>query len=306
MKLLCQFPDLAGAVAAVAPDVEFVAVPRSGPIPAEIAGDALLAAHTSPAILELSRRGVQWVHCYGTGVDGVPPGVFEGRIVTCSRGASAIPIAEFVMGAILAMEKRIPDVWLTAPPEAWFAPNNMGEINTKTIGLVGLGGIGTAIATRALAFGMQVVATRRSANPSPVPGIDVVPLDDVLARADHLVLAAPATAATRHILDAGTLAKVKRGVHVVNVARGSLVDDDALLAALDDGRVAMASLDTVEPEPLPAGHPYYAHPKVRVSPHVSWGSERNTERIVDLFLDNLRRWVAGEPLEGVVDPVEGY
>ncbi len=306
MKLLCQFPDLAGAVAAVAPDVEFVAVPRSGPIPAEIAGDALLAAHTSPAILELSRRCVQWVHCYGTGVDGVPPGVFEGRIVTCSRGASAIPIAEFVMGAILAMEKRIPDVWLTAPPEAWFAPNNMGEINTKTIGLVGLGGIGTAIATRALAFGMQVVATRRSANPSPVPGIDVVPLDDVLARADHLVLAAPATAATRHILDAGTLAKVKRGVHVVNVARGSLVDDDALLAALDDGRVAMASLDTVEPEPLPAGHPYYAHPKVRVSPHVSWGSERNTERIVDLFLDNLRRWVAGEPLEGVVDPVEGY
>jgi phosphoglycerate dehydrogenase-like enzyme len=306
LKLLCQFPDLVDAVAAVAPAVEFVAVPRSGDIPASISGDALLAAHTSPVILELAGRGVGWVHCYGTGVDGVPPGVFEGRIVTCSRGASAIPIAEFVLGTILAVEKRIPDVWLSSPPDTWFAPKHMGELNEKTIGLIGLGGIGMAVATRALAFGMRVVATRRSSTSTPLPGIEVAGLDDVLARADHLVVAAPATPRTRHLLDARALAKVKPGVHVVNVARGSLVDDDALLAALDDGRVAMASLDTVEPEPLPPGHPYYSHPKVRVSPHVSWGSERNTERIVDLFLDNLRRWVAGEPLVGVVDPVEGY
>jgi phosphoglycerate dehydrogenase-like enzyme len=306
VKLLCQFPDLAGAVAAVAPDVEFVPVPRSGEIPAEIEGEALLAAHTSPAVLELCSRGVQWVHCYGTGVDGVPAGVFEGRLVTCSRGASAIPIAEFVLGAILAVEKRIPDVWLTEPPKAWFAPTGIGELNTKTLGLVGLGGIGIAVATRAQAFGMRIVATRRRPEASPVPGIEVVPLDDVLAQADHLVIAAPATAATRHLLDAAALSKVKPGVHVINVARGTLIDDDALLAALDDGRVAMASLDTVWPEPLPAGHPYYSHPKVRVSPHVSWGSERNTQRIVEIFLDNLRHWLAGEPLEGIVDPVEGY
>jgi phosphoglycerate dehydrogenase-like enzyme len=249
---------------------------------------------------------VQWVHCYGTGVDGVPAAVFDGRLVTCSRGASAIPIAEFVLGAILAVEKRIPDVWLSEPPEAWFAPAGIGELNEKTVGLVGLGGIGTAVATRALAFGMRVVATRRRGTSSPLAGVEIAALDDVLAQADHLVLAAPATAATTHLLNGSTLAKVKPGVHVINVARGTLVDDDALLAALDDGRVAMASLDTVLPEPLPAGHPYYSHPKVRLSPHVSWGSERNTQRIVDIFLDNLRRWRAGEPLEGIVDPVERY
>jgi len=304
--LLCQFPDLAGAVAGVAPDVEFVPVPRAGDIPAGIEGEALLAAHNSPAMLELCSRGVQWVHCYGTGVDGVSSEVFDGRLVTCSRGASAIPIAEFVLGAILAVEKRIPDVWLTEPPKAWFAPTGIGELNEKTVGLVGLGGIGTAVATRALAFGMRVVATRRSGTSSPVAGVEIAPLDDVLAQADHLVLAAPATAATTHLLNGSTLAKVKPGVHIINVARGTLVDDDALLAALDDGRVAMASLDTVLPEPLPAGHPYYSHPKVRLSPHVSWGSERNTQRIVDVFLDNLRRWVAVEPLEGIVDPVERY
>jgi phosphoglycerate dehydrogenase-like enzyme len=305
VRLLSQFPDVRDAVAAV-PGVEFVEVNRSGPVPADLIGDALLAVHSSPTLLELADRGVQWVHCYGTGVDGIPAAIFDGRVVTCSRGASAIPIAEFVVAAMLAVEKRMPDVWLSSPPGHWYQ-NDLGEINGKTLGLVGLGGIGTAVASRSLALGMRVLATRRSAAASPVPGVEVVPeFDDLLPVADHLVLAAPATARTRHLLNAATLARVKPGVHIVNVARGSLVDQDALLAALDDERVGMATLDTVEPEPLPAGHPFFSHPRLRLSAHVSWGSDRDARRIVEMFVENLRRWVAGEPLEGVVDPAEGY
>jgi phosphoglycerate dehydrogenase-like enzyme len=99
---------------------------------------------------------------------------------------------------------------------------------------------------------------------------------------------------------------MKPGVHLVNVARGSLVDQDALHAALDDGRVALASLDAVDPEPLPDGHWMYAHPRVRLSPHVSWSMPGAADVLLDAFLDNLRRWRAGEPLSGVVDRAAGY
>ena len=120
------------------------------------------------------------------------------------------------------------------------------------------------------------------------------------------MIAAPATAATQHLIDAAALERMKPGVHLVNVARGTLVDQDALRAALDDGRVAMASLDTVDPEPLPEGHWMYGHPKVRSSAHVSWSSPRSFDRIIDSFVVNLQHYVAGEPLEGVVDVDEGY
>ena len=99
---------------------------------------------------------------------------------------------------------------------------------------------------------------------------------------------------------------MKPGVHLVNIARGALVDQDALRTALDDGRVAAASLDVCEPEPLPAGHWLYEHPKVRLSPHISWSSPALADRIVELLVDNVRRFVAGQPLEGIVDPVERY
>ena len=118
--------------------------------------------------------------------------------------------------------------------------------------------------------------------------------------------ATPATAATRHLIDAAAFDALKPGAHLVNVARGALVDQDALLAALDSGRVATASLDVVDPEPLPEGHPLYAHPGVRLSPHISWSAPDTMDRTVALFAENLRRYRAGRPLQGVVDPIAGY
>ncbi len=217
-----------------------------------------------------------------------------------------MPISEFVLGAMLAFEKRFPDVWLHEPPERWNF-DRLGGLQGRTVGIVGFGGIGVAVAQRALPFGIRVLAFRRTDAPSPIDGAEMrTSLDAVLAESDHLVLAVPLTARTEHLLDADAFAAVKPGVHLVNIARGRLVDQDALRVALDDDRVAMATLDTVDPEPLPAGHWLYEHPKVRLSAHISWASHQGIDSTVDLFIENLRRFAAGEPLADVVNPDEGY
>jgi phosphoglycerate dehydrogenase-like enzyme len=292
-------------IAAAVPDAEVIAVDAE--VPDDLRGEVLFAAWLGHPIFErLDDVGVRWMQIPGTGIDGWPRDLLASRTVTCSRGVSGIPIAEFVLATMLAFEKRIPDVWLSEPPEQWNI-DRLGELSGKTLGIVGLGGIGVEIARRALAFDMEVVALRRTEAPSPIAGVGVASdLDAVLTRADHLVLAAPGTPRTRHLLDADAFAKVKPGVHLVNIARGSLVDQDALRTALDDGRVALASLDCVEPEPVPEGHWLYTHPKVRLSAHVSWSSPLAFGRIVDSFVANLRRYLAGEPLVGLIDVDEGY
>jgi len=306
VRVLSQFGGgISKEITDAVPEVEVVEVPTDGDVDPTVEGEVLLAMHRSATLPELASRGVRWVHNFGTGVDGFPQEVYAGRTVTCSRGAGAVPISEFVLATMLAFEKDVPDVWLHEPPKHW-SWAQLGQLHGRTLGLIGLGGIGTAIASRALAFEMRVVATRRSHAPSPLAGVEVVDLSRLLPAADHLVVAAPATANTRHLVDASALASVKPGVHIVNIARGSLIDQDALRVALDDDRVARASLDVCDPEPLPAGHWLYAHPKVRLSAHISWSSPDLYNRILELFVANLRRYLAGEPLEGVVDPVEGY
>jgi phosphoglycerate dehydrogenase-like enzyme len=131
-------------------------------------------------------------------------------------------------------------------------------------------------------------------------------LPALLRVSDHVVVAAPATARTNRLFDDVTLQHIKPGAHFVNVARGSLVDQEALLRALDDGRIARASLDVVDPEPLPSGHPLFGHRNVRLSPHVSWSSPDTVLRTFGLFTENLDRYRAGQPLLGVVDLEEGY
>ena len=298
--------DIATAIQEAAPEAEVVLTPLHGPLAPDVRGQVLVATHRADNLVELCDRGVEWVHFFGTGIDGIPPEILEGRVVTCSRGAGAVPISEWVLAMMLAHEKRLPGAWIDRPPDLW-SWTELGGLQGRTLGLVGLGGIGSAIATRAAAFDMDIVAIRRTDAPSPVPGVTVLPsLADLLPVADHLVLAAPATPRTTRLLGEQELSLVKPGVHLVNIARGALVDQDALRIALDDGRVAMASLDVCEPEPLPDGHWLYTHPKVRLSPHISWSSPALAGRIVELLLDNVRRFVAGQPLEGIVDPVERY
>jgi phosphoglycerate dehydrogenase-like enzyme len=290
------------------PDVELV--PLDGDPPAGLRADAFFGGYLGwDKILQwLDATGVRWVQLSGTGIDKVPAAVFDGRTVTCARGASAAPIAEWVLAAILSRAKRMPEVFLSEPPKYWNFPNpTLDSVAGSTLAIAGFGGIGTAIAARALAFEMHVKAMRRTATPSPLAGVEIVTsLDELLPDADHIALAAPATARTRHLLDAEALTKVKPGVHLVNIARGALVDQEALRAALDDGRVGLATLDTVDPEPLPAGHWMYAHPRVRLSAHVSWYTPELQRTAVEIFVDNFGRFLRDEPLCFVVDRDEGY
>ncbi|MFI5046543.1 MAG: NAD(P)-dependent oxidoreductase [Acidimicrobiia bacterium] len=249
---------------------------------------------------------VRWIHALKAGVDDFPLDVVGDRAFTCSRGATAVPIAEWVMSMVLAHAKRLPGSWVTEPPEPWGIAD-LDSVAGATLGLVGVGAIGTEVARRALAFDMDVVGYRRRSLPPPVAGITMVSsLTELLERADHVVVAAPATPDTRHLIGAEELALMQPTAHLVNIARGTLVDQDALLAALDDGRLAAASLDVTEPEPLPAGHPLYAHEKVRLSPHISWAGPRGISGSLSLFVENVRRYRAGEPLHGVVDVAAGY
>ena len=259
----------------------------------------------APALAGALGPGIRWIHILGAGADGFPFGALEGQVLTCSRGAAAAAIAEFVLAAMLAFEKQLPQSWISGPVDPWNSAQ-LGGLEGRTLGIVGLGAIGTEVARRALAFAMDVAAVRRTDGPT-LEGVSVCSeLATLLGRSDHVVVAAPATPATHHLLDGAAFAALKPGVHLVNVARGSLIDQGALLRALDDGRVAMASLDVVEPEPLPGGHPLYRHPSVRLSPHISWSSPRTVARTMACFIENLARYREGRDLMGIVDQAAGY
>ena len=290
--------------------VEIVPIPMEGEIDPGLTGEVLLSTPTAvPNLAEALGRGVRWVHLIGTGIDQFPLElVGPDRILTNSRGLSAVPISEWVMACMLAFEKRLPEAWADEAPERWnFPPTPLGTLHGRTLALLGLGGIGTAIAERALPFGMRVRAVRRSDAPSPVEGVEMVrSVEELVEGAHHVVLVAPLTDATRGIVDAALFARMEPGVHLVNVARGPLVAQDDLRAALDDGTVAMASVDTTDPEPLPAGHWMYEHPRVRVSPHVSWNFPGAFAAMYEVFAENLGRYLDGRPLVSVVDPAAGY
>jgi phosphoglycerate dehydrogenase-like enzyme len=291
------------------PDEDIRLWPDDGPgDDPEVLATLSVVGESEPGIASALETPVRWVHVLGAGIDAFPLQHLGDRVLTCSKGATSVPIAEYVLAVMLAFEKRLPEEWLTEPPPQWNVPRfgPLGGLSGATLGLVGVGAIGTEVARRALAFDMRVLAHRRSSAPMPLPGIEAASFEQVLAESDHLVVTAPSTPETHHLVGEAALQQVKPGVHLVNIARGPLVDSDALLRALDDGRVARASLDVAEGEPLEAGHPFYGHPGIRLTPHSSNSSTRTANRTVQIFTENLARWRSGSGLEGVVDPRVGY
>ncbi len=305
-------PDAMASLREQFPQVSFVPIPTTGELPADTQGEVLLStaigADTLVAALD---RGVKWVHTIGTGVDRFPvEDVHDDQVLTCSRGASAVPIAEWTLAMMLAFEKNLPDAWITAPPEPpkrWNQADH-GGLYGSTVAILGLGSIGIEVAKRALAFGMHVRGVRRRVDaPSPLPGVTLVDsAAEAVAGARHVVIATPLTPSTRHLVDRELFGRFAPGAHLVNIARGGIIDQEALRVALDDGTIACASLDTVEPEPLPAGHWIYVHPQVRLSPHISWCVPSAMPLLYDMFAENLTRYLTGDPLEGVVDRAQRY
>jgi phosphoglycerate dehydrogenase-like enzyme len=265
-----------------------------------------------------------WVHSATSGVErALTPAARErGLIVTNARGVFSRPIAEYVLMMILAVSRRLPQL-LELQRERTWQPLEGTELRDVTVGIVGLGSIGRAVGALATAFGCRVVAVRRrpdgdgavATGDGDEPTVGELMLDrvggpeslpELLGESDFIVLAAPLTPETEDMIDADALAIVKPGAWLINVARGRLVDERALLRALRDGHLGGAILDTFRDEPLPPMSSFYDLPNVIVTPHTAWSSGRVLDRSVELFCDNLRRFSKGEPLLNVVDPAAGY
>ncbi|MET0343153.1 MAG: NAD(P)-dependent oxidoreductase [Polyangiales bacterium] len=310
LRILSQFGDAETIKlpADLRDRVEVVHVPPSAPIPPDLTGDVLLMTFGNQAIYELAERGVKWVQFIGTGVNAFDvPRLAKGRVFTNSRGSVAVPISEWVVATLLHHEKRLDEIFIHDKPATWPVRTPLGTLYEKRVAILGLGVIGENVAKRLVPFGTRIVALRNTDKPSVVPEVELVKsVEALIDGADHLVIAAPSTPRTHHIVNAALLARAKPGLHLVNIARGDLVDQDALRDALDRGIVGAASLDTVTPEPLPEGHWLYTHPKVRLSPHISWSWPNAVDTISRFFVANLRRYLAGEPLENVIDPEVGY
>ena len=310
MRIAANFsiPELEQQLHAQLPDAQWLTIPSEGPVK-PFNAQVLLTLPVGVSNLEEvinAADGLEWIHIFGTGADSFPIQSIKNQMLTCSRGATSTAIAEWVLAMILSYDKHLPSSWISNPPQAWnFA--DLQCLEDKTLGLIGFGAIGQAIAKRALSFDMTIIAKVRRHRTSSIKGITFVEdLSKLLAKSDHIVLALPATAATERLIDATAFRSMKVSAHLINVARASIIDHNALKYALDHEQLGCASLDVTEPEPLPEAHWLYQHEKVRLSPHISWYSPSALQRISKTFIDNAVAFQQGKPLSGQIDKKSGY
>ena len=281
----------------------------------------VLCAYSVPENWREAAPRLRWLQFPGAGVDSLKPsGLLERDskvIVTTSAGIHATNIAEYVFGSMLMFNwnwpqmLRLQDQHIWARSATWY---NLGkhELFGQTLGIVGLGSIGRRIAQVGRAFGMHILAIRHSPprERQHDPDVDEIfpreRLHDLLSRSDYVVLAVPLTPDTEKMIGEAELPAMRRQAYLVNIARGRVVDESALIRALREGWIAGAGLDVTEIEPLPADSPLYTMPNVILTPHISGHSIHYDERLAALFADNLRRFRAGEPLLNRYDPARGY
>jgi phosphoglycerate dehydrogenase-like enzyme len=256
---------------------------------------------------------LKWVHIHSAGADRqiYLDLLAKGVQVSTSSGANAQVVATVALAGMLALARRFPLLWAEQQGRQWIPMmgNRMPrDLPGQTATIVGWGPIGQKLGSLLQALGMNVAAVRQQAQaqptqPSDPQSVEMVTFEDwqqVLPKTDWLVLACPLTPKTRQLVNAQALALLPTGAHLVNVARGEVVDEPALIAALQSGQLGGAFLDVFAHEPLPQDSPLWAMPQVMVTPHAAGHSDGNENRVAQMFLDNLRSWVEGQPLRNAV------
>lgn len=264
-------------------------------------------------VYELLRQSpsLRWVHIHSAGADRqiYLDLLAKGVQVTTSSGANAQVVATVALAGMLALARRFPLLWAEQQTRQWIPM--MGErmprdLPGQTATIVGWGPIGQKLGGLLQTLGMQVVAVRQQVTAPPRPasaGVEMVTFDawtQVLSKTDWLILACPLTVKTRQLVSGSVLASLPPGAHLINVARGEVVDEPALVSALQSGHLGGAFLDVFAHEPLPSDSPLWAMPQVMITPHAAGHSDGNETRVGQMFLDNLRCWIEGVPLRNSV------
>ncbi|HWY08385.1 MAG TPA: D-2-hydroxyacid dehydrogenase [Candidatus Acidoferrales bacterium] len=286
-------------------------------LPQELPDTDIFVGYSLRAKQLVEAKKLKWIHSTAAGVAQLmyPELRDSGILVTNPSGIFSVPMAEHTMGLLIAMARNFPDSvrfqdqsrW--AQQELWDLPQHLTELNGQVLLIVGYGSIGHELARRAKAFDMRVWGVSRSGKGDSALAEKIVPigqLQDVLPHADFVVVSAPETRETMHLIGAPELARMKPTARLINVARGSLLDQSALITALQQKKIAGAALDVTDPEPLPAADPLWKAPNLLITPHTSAISDRLWPRQTSLLLDLLERWFDGRDLFNQVDLHRGY
>lgn len=260
---------------------------------------------------------LKWIHSTAAGVAQLMyPELREaGILVTNPSGVFSVPMAEHTMGLLLALARNFPDsvrqqdksIW--SQQELWDKPQHLAEVNGQVLLIVGYGSIGQELAKRAKAFEMRVWGVTRSGEGDATHAERILPatkLHEALPEADYVLICAPETAETKHLIGAAELAKMKRSARLINVGRGSLLDEAALICALETSALGGAAIDVAETEPLPLESPLWKTPNLFITPHTSALSDRLWVRQTALLLELLERWFDGRAMLNRVDLERGY
>jgi phosphoglycerate dehydrogenase-like enzyme len=315
MKLILPIEVITDIKPHLPPDTQVVSVDSEGNLDgdardAEVYFNWIRLKPTTLHKVLAAAPELRWQHTPSAGVNHILTPTFLARDITLTNGAGvhAIAIAEFVLMFMLYHAKNLPKLQALQAERYWGRGIKLQELKDATLLIIGAGSIGRAIAQRASSFGMRIWGSRR--HPQPLPEFDKVVSTtewrSLLPDADYVVVSTPLTPETKGMIDAAAFQAMRPSAFFINIARGAIVDEAALLNALREDWIAGAGLDTFSTEPLLPDSPFWSLSNVFITPHSSASSVRTHQRSLELFLDNLSRYQAGLPLRNVVDKQAGY